>query len=341
LPKAHNHNIIGVEDRDRKAIQQYLSDGVFYVKIQGNLPLSDEMKRRLSLNTPESIDVALAQGTLTADGRHPIPLAERVLLPQGQYPGHTLETLRDHLHYRIDAEADLERKWPLFISRRPEFVKVVLLFSEEFEKRRSLAEYDGQKGTDPRLLGRIVAKARASGLRLTAHVATATDFHHAVTAGVDEIAHVPAVGATRIAAEDAQRAASQRAVVISTYRVAVPSLIRAGVVHEADVRAAVAANLRVLRDNGVAIAVGSDNPSDTSVGEVNALRMLGLFDNLAALKMWVETTPRKDRARRRIGSLEIQRFRVCDADPAVSKRRTRRSVIKRNPRFSRPMPYMC
>lgn len=58
---AHNHNITGIEARDRVAIQKYLSDGVFYVKIQGNLPLTDETTDGLSLNRPEGIDVALAQ----------------------------------------------------------------------------------------------------------------------------------------------------------------------------------------------------------------------------------------------------------------------------------------
>ena len=42
--ESHNHNIgTGVEDRDRRAIRKYLADGVFYVKIQGNLPLTEEM----------------------------------------------------------------------------------------------------------------------------------------------------------------------------------------------------------------------------------------------------------------------------------------------------------
>lgn len=36
--EAHNHNIgTGVEELDKRAIQKYLADGVFYVQIQGNL----------------------------------------------------------------------------------------------------------------------------------------------------------------------------------------------------------------------------------------------------------------------------------------------------------------
>src|SRR5437870_4312800 len=61
--EAHNHNLgTGAEDRDKAAIQRYLADGVFYVKIQGNLPLTDEMKRRLSINEHDSVDAIFAQG---------------------------------------------------------------------------------------------------------------------------------------------------------------------------------------------------------------------------------------------------------------------------------------
>jgi hypothetical protein len=48
-----------------------------------------------------------------------------------------------------------------------------------------------RRGLDPRLLPLVVARARAEGWRITAHVETPADFHHAVMAGVDEIAHLP------------------------------------------------------------------------------------------------------------------------------------------------------
>jgi hypothetical protein len=38
------------------------------VKIQGNLPLTPEALRRLSIGEPSSVDVVLAQGSLTATG---------------------------------------------------------------------------------------------------------------------------------------------------------------------------------------------------------------------------------------------------------------------------------
>lgn len=303
---AHNHNIgTGMEDREKDAIRKYLADGVFYVKIQGNLPLTDDTKRRLSLNRYDSVDVVVAQGSLTATGGHPIALVERILLPQGYYPAHTTQTLKDHRYFTVDSEAELERKWPLVLRHRPDFLKTFLWFSDEFEKRKDDVAYFGQKGLDPRLLPKIVERAHASSLRVSTHVMNAADFHNAVAAGVDEIAHLPLGGTTPIAAEDARLAAKRGTVVVTTCALVLQTLpwVR---LPEADIPKILAtqiANLKLLRENGVQLAIGSDNVSDTSVKEVEYLQGLGVFDNLTLLKMWTETTAKTIFPNRRIGAL--------------------------------------
>ena len=86
--EAHNHNIDGaVEARSLSVLRKYVADGVFYVKIQGNYPLSDEQRSRLPINRPGAPDVAFAQAFITASGGHPSVLHEEILLPQGYYPG--------------------------------------------------------------------------------------------------------------------------------------------------------------------------------------------------------------------------------------------------------------
>lgn len=302
--EAHNHNLgSGSEDRDKATIHRYLADGVFYVKIQGNLPLEDGMRRRLSINTHDSVDAIFAQAGLTATGGHPIPLAEDVLLPAGRLTGYTKDTLKDHYYFTIDSESDLENKWPTILNLRPDFIKTYLLFSDQFAQRKADPAYNGQKGLDPDLLRRIVAKAHANHLRVSTHVANAADFHYAVTAGVDEIAHLPAVGDVPIAVADARLAATRRIVVDTTYLNAVPSLIRMHVVSEKNVRATEAANLEVLLRNGVTLAVGSDDVTDTSLKEAEYLQTLKVLDNLTLLRMWSGTTPRSIFPERQIGAL--------------------------------------
>lgn len=337
--EAHNHNVDGaVEARSRQALARYLADGVFYVKIQGNFPVGEAMRRRLPMNRPDGPDVALAQAFLTASGGHPIQLHEAVLLPQGYYPGFTQERLRDSLYVTLDSNADLERKWPHIRSLRPDFVKAILWGSDEFERRKDDPAFLGRKGLDPRLLARLVARAHREGLRVSVHINNAADFHHAVAAGVDEIVHsggpsffntieervadpqalrAPALlhrhfvealstsdaskrGYAPIAAEDARLAAERRIVVVTTLAV----LTRAPEPARAALRPAVAANLRLLRESGVTLVVGSDNPMDTSVLEAEQLRTLGAFDNLTLLRMWAETTPRVIFPQRLIGKLE-------------------------------------
>jgi hypothetical protein len=140
-----------------------------------------------------------------------------IWMPQILYPGHTRETLKDHRYFTIDSEADLEKKWPLILNQRPDFIKTHLWFSDEYEKRKDDSAYFGQKGLDPRLLPKIVAKARATNLRVSTHASNAADFHHAVAAGVDEIAHLPLTGLTPIAVEDA-RLAARRGIMVVTKR---------------------------------------------------------------------------------------------------------------------------
>jgi Imidazolonepropionase and related amidohydrolases len=134
------------------------------------------------------------------------------------------------------------------------------------------------------VLARIVAKAHENRLRVSTHVATATDFHHAVSAGVDEIAHLPSVGSP-IAAADAERAAQKKIVVDTTALNSVPSLIRSKVVTETQVRETASANFKLLLKAGVTLAIGSDNGNDTSIEEVEFLHSLNVIDNLRLLRM--------------------------------------------------------
>jgi imidazolonepropionase-like amidohydrolase len=56
-----------------------------------------------------------------------------------------------------------------------------------------------------------------------------------------------------------------------------------------------------MLDAGVHLAIGTDNPDDTSVQEAVYVRDLGVLDNLAVLKMWVEATPATIFPTRQIG----------------------------------------
>lgn len=308
--EAHNHNLTGIEAWDRAAVRNYLNDGVFYVQIQGNLPLDDAAKTRLGLNTRLSVDATFAQGSLTATGGHPIALAENVLLPRGYYPGFTKETLKNHLYFTVDRLNDLEIAWPLLLAQKPDFVKAFLVYSDEFATRAQADRYFGARGLDPSLLRDIAKKAHASGLRLSVHVANARDFRNAVLAGADQIAHlpplpvsVPGVAALELLTKEDAFAAASRKVVVITTASAVARSSRLTEDERNRYRAAQIENLKQLKAAGVRLAVGSDDVTDTSRKEVEYLRGLAVFSNVELLRMWTYDTPIAIFPSRRIGQL--------------------------------------
>ena len=364
--EAHNHNIDGVaEERSRRAIDRYLADGVLYAKIQGNFPLNDEMRRRLPINRRDGVDVSFAQTFLTASGGHPIFLHENILMPLGYYAGVAKESLQDKLYFTIDSEAELEKKWPLILALRPDFIKTNLWCSDEFEKRKNDSSYVGRRALDPRLLPNIVRKARASGLRVSSHVTNAADFHHAAAAGVDQIVHVPGMGMFRaieervyelartpadpdvirqvadairksetagapyapISRADARLAAKRGAVVVTTVGLTArwPDALRRLV------EPAQSAMLRLLDENGVTLAIGSDNVMDSSAQEAANLQGRGIFDNSTLLRMWTETTARSIFPGRKIGKLQEgyeASFLALEGDPLADWRNVGRIKIR-------------
>lgn len=320
LAEAHNHSIAtGVEEWDRKAIANFIRDGVYYVKIQGNLPITAEEAKALGVNNGSGPDVIFSQGAITASGGHPIGLMENVLLRNGYFPGYTKETLRDHRYFTVDSEADLERKWPAITAMHRDFLKVMLWAADEHEKRSASPSFMFQRALDPKLLPLIISKARAANLRVSAHVTTAADFHIAVRAGVDEISHLPYLGSEPIAAADAVLAAKKRIVVVTTTRLItwLPKNVLTDAGRPA-VEKAQLANLRLLFENKVPLAIGSDNTGDTSWNEIDYLRKLRVFDDRSLLKMWTETTPQAIFPGRRIGKLAEgyeASFLALEADP--------------------------
>jgi hypothetical protein len=337
--EAHNHNIDGaVEERALASLRQYAADGVLYVKIQGNYPLSAELRASLPMNRPGTPDVLLAQTFLTATGGHPIALHESILLAQGFYPGLAREDLKDRVYFTIDTADELEAKWPAILHLQPQFIKTNLWYSDEYELRKDDDAYYGRKALDPSLLPLIVRKAHAADLRVSAHIANGADLRNALLAGVDEIVHAPGAGSIpefesrmdRLAfgratdddvrqisaglaridpndpatlpfdSNDARLAARRGTSVITTManQMNAPPPLRERL------RAIQAATLRVLKESGVTVAIGSDNVRDSSLAEVRHLASLGVYSNLELLKLWTETTPRAVFPGRRIGKLE-------------------------------------
>jgi imidazolonepropionase-like amidohydrolase len=191
---------------------------------------------------------------------------------------------------------------------KPDFIKTILSHSQSFARRRETPTLFGYNGLDPQLMPRIVKQAHAAGLRVSSHVMSAADFAVAVRAGVDEINHLPGLRFEQgtdeadylITPEDAKRAAKQGTVVVTTANLAKFSAKGEAL---AKVQSAQRKNLQLLKQNGVRLAVGSDNYATTSVAEAMYLKSLDVFDNAELLRMWSVTAAQTIFPRRKIGHL--------------------------------------
>lgn len=327
--EAHNHNL-GLDDSARNAhfIYNYLRDGVFYVKVLSNLPRQSATVWG-TYNLPASVDAVFANGGITGPGGHPIRLRER-LLEQGVYEGFTKETLKDHAYYVVDSDADIEAKWPLILQYRPDFLKMMLVESEHYAARRDDPAFLGLKGLNPQIFAKLVEKAHRNNLRVSVHIESAYDLHVAVAAGVEEIAHLPGYRAPQpIDKADAVEAARRGIVVVTT-----AGLINRWKEREperyAALREAQIANLRILKEAGVRLAVGSDEYDDTSGAEVAHLRSLGVFDAAEILRMWTANCAGMFSGRR-IGQLADgyeASFIALAGDPMKGFEATRRIALR-------------
>lgn len=313
--EAHNHNLESDYELEER-INAYLKNGVFYVKHLSSI------KKRIDplmhhYNKPSGIDVSLAHAPLTATGGHPIALRKR-FLGYGHFEGlfNTIEEIESHGYFIIDDENDLKNKWDQVLSFKPDFIKINLLYSEEYLKRKNDTVYFGRKGLDPDLVPAIVSKAHLNNLRVSAHVSTAHDFHVAVTAGVDEIAHLPEIhNGKSIALADVKLARQKDIVVVTTASLVTKNTKRPNYdLLVANIRS----NLEILKDEGITIAIGSDMYNDSSVGEFQFLHNLNLFSNLDLLKMWCENSAITTFPNRKIAYLKEgyeASFLVLDVNP--------------------------
>jgi amidohydrolase family protein len=330
--EAHNHNVERAWDIETR-IQHYLKDGVFYVKNPNNIArFSKQILNKL--NAPGTIDVVFANGGLTASGGHPISLYEDIL-SKSRYANAigniSKGWFNNEAYFIIDNEMDLQTKWAAIKAEKPDLLKTFLGYSEDFEKYRHNPSPDVRTGLAPKLLPIIVEKAHKDGLRVSTHVETATDFHNALVAGVDEINHLPGfdilspdqIYRYQISEQDAQLAV-RRGLFVVTTTVLSKSMLRdqklLPLVRENQER-----NLRLLHQYGVNIAIGSDH-GDTALDEALNLYELKVFDNLTLLKLWCEITPLTIFPKRKIGQLKEgyeASFLVLAGDPIADFSRVR------------------
>lgn len=334
---AHCHHFRNLRNVAQQ-VEMYLRDGVFYAKTQANAR-SEALQITDKVNHPTSVDVSYSHGALTPSYGHGIQIYEGLALYNriGEFNAEEIKKLRESrlrdndAYYVIDTAEDLDRKWSRILEGKPDFIKIYLVTSEEFEERKKRTDTIGDKGLDPRLVPLIVNKAHAAGLRVSAHVDTMTDYRIALKAGADEMAHLPGyyidlqddLRKYELTKEDAEETVRRGVwvdivpVAIEIYNPQDPQL-KAQIKERID--AVKVHNLKLLKQFKAKIAFGSDWFGRTPVNDVLYLQKLGVFSNLELLKIWCEDTPRSIFPNRKIGLLKAgyeANFIVLDGNPLV------------------------
>lgn len=291
---AHNHAFADGANVEEQRLR-YLRAGIFYVKNPNNT-VRMTAAIRPKVNLPESVDVAYANGGLTTRGGHPIQIYAR-------FPD-----MDDQAYFVVDSIEELDRKWPKILAGKPDFLKTYL---EDTEGTR--------RGLTPEMLAAIVKRARQAKLRVSTHVTTTADFHHAVAAGVDEINHLPLAAITPA---DAELAAKRNITVVTTLLSHRPA--------PGDMTATHKANLELLKAKNVNVVLGVDGGA-TVLEEADALRKLGVHDGLAVLRMLTGTTPRAIFPGRKFAQLADgyeASFLALDGNPLTDPAALRRVAVR-------------
>jgi hypothetical protein len=180
--RAHDHSPSSKHDL-ASSNRAFLDAGVFYVlNAGGNAEPANGIRDQLG--TPTTVDVIFAHALFTCSGGHPRPYLE-YLIDRGELP-YSKDKLEGHFFNSVDSTDQVDRVWPAYLATKPDFVKLVFVFSELYgsDNGKSL-------GLRPEVADEIVRKAKLAGLRSGAHIESAVDFHNAVLAGVDMVMHLP------------------------------------------------------------------------------------------------------------------------------------------------------
>lgn len=315
LAEAHIHNLNQIETLQDQ-INRFLEAGVFYVMNQDSLFVITE-DIRATINRSDSVDVIYAQCPMTVPTYGTVRELFVPLMRDGAFGdvGDIQDLDGANLCF-VDSPEDIDLKLDAIQSLGSNYVKLHLAFSDQYDARRDLSEEDATptSALNPELLPLIVDKAHARGLKVSSHVETAADFRVAAGAGVDWIAHLPGwrIGSAAgyaegeiepwlLTAEDARLAAAKGVIVITT------SLPKTFLANSEDslprLREIHSRNLRILAEQDVTIAIGSDSQALLTPSELWYIADLGVFDNLTILKMAVEVTPLAIFPERKIGRL--------------------------------------
>ena len=300
--------------------QMGLESGAFYAMNLTAVSTQVEAIRD-RLGGPGRVDVISSTGGITGPESHPAEIYEAIAIGAYSYEDQLARAdeirasrrVADDAYYVVESAADIDEKWPLLMSRKPDLIKVFLRTSERYDE--GFGKWGPGGGIDPDLLPAIRRKADAAGLRLAVATSTRSDFDAAVRSGADIVTHPPCYQDSSadpdspyydVKTEDqcligpdtaARAAANGLTVVLITSEWA-----KERPAHTVDWEQH---NIRVLDAAGVGFAVGSNAYGSTMTDGLVAAIEKDFLPAPDLLRIATRDSPRVIFPERRVGCLEV------------------------------------
>lgn len=187
--EGHTHKLDNQKELTRD-INNFLKQGVFYTLVLNNFSSTVENNRKALLKKKQ-LDVAFANGGITATGQHPSFAYERTIsginewwLPDNTARIKSSRKGENDAYWFMDNIEEVDKKWKAFLQTKPDIVKVYLM------------NVNQNATQDPKTLSEntihyIVKKAKESHIRVVAHIESLDDLKVGLRCGIRIFGHMP------------------------------------------------------------------------------------------------------------------------------------------------------
>ncbi|MBX9785252.1 MAG: amidohydrolase family protein [Chitinophagaceae bacterium] len=171
-------------------INAFVKQGVFYAFVLNNFSSNVKSNRNELLNS-KKIEVAFANGGITVTGQHPSFVYERIIsdikewwLPENTAKIKNSRKGENDAYWFMDNIEEVDKKWEAYLKTKPDVVKVYLMNvnKNETQNPKTLSE---------NTVSYIVKKAKASNLRVVAHIESLDDLKVGLRCGISIFGHMP------------------------------------------------------------------------------------------------------------------------------------------------------
>ena len=320
---AHTHNLDGTYGL-QDMIMKYLKEGVFYIQVLGNNGQGAVNSRPVLARTP--LDVQFANGLLTSTYGHGFypyePMAMGIYAPYQQimYADSIKKSriVENKAYFFLDSIAEVDKKWDLIMSYKPDLIKIVLNDAKNYITKRKIEKPD-DNGLSEEVATYIVKKAHQQGFRVYAHIETADDARLCAKIGVDALAHLPGYGWNGkeeskskycIDKEDIKNFKKANLTIIPTFNydgTKTYDLNGNETINIESYNASIEYKtwaLKHMKKANIPIGIGADSYGSTVIPEIDALIKNRVYSNRELIDIYSKSTPQLIFPLRKIGEIK-------------------------------------